>query len=200
MGTLRVDEIKSTTAHEDANAITLSANSATLTSNVNFPAGHVLQVVQTVKSDTQSATASGSVNWTDITGFTQSITPSSASNKILINISITYGSSVYAGFFKILAITAGGSYSDLDGAIGTASSNRSRITMGALGGTADPYEISTATMMYLDSPSTTSQRSYKVQFTSRHSGTMTINTGHSAGDADYTGRGISTITCMEIAG
>ena len=162
--------------------------------------GAIVQVVQTVKTDTQSASASGSVNWTDISGLTQAITPSSTSNKILINISISYGSQTYAGFFKILAITAGGSYSDLTGAIGTASSNRTRMTMGALGGTADDAEISTATMMYLDSPNTTSQRTYKVQYTSRHTGTMTINTGHTTTDADYTGRAISTITCMEIGG
>ena len=44
MGTLKVDEIRSTSAHDDANAITLSGNNATLTSNVVFPAGHLLQV------------------------------------------------------------------------------------------------------------------------------------------------------------
>ncbi len=180
-----------------------SANSTKISmasTNVLYPAGHIIQVVQTVKTDTQSASASGSVNWTDISGLTQAITPSSASNKILINISISYGSQTYAGFFKILAITAGGSYSDLTGAIGTASGSRSRMTMGALGGTADDAEISTATMLYLDSPNTTSQRTYKVQFTSRHTGTMVINTGHTTTDADYTGRAISTITCMEIVG
>ncbi len=88
----------------------------------------------------------------------------------------------------------------MDGAIGTASSNRSRITMGALGGTADNAEISTATMMYLDSPNTISQRTYKVQYTGRHSGTMTINTSYATNDADYIARAISTITCMEIVG
>ena len=162
--------------------------------------GAIVQVVQTVKTDTQSASASGSVNWTDISGLTQAITPSSTSNKILINISISYGSQTYAGFFKIQAITAGGSYSDLTGAIGTASSNRSRITMGTLGGTADDAEISTATMLYLDSPNTTSQRTYKVLFTHRHSGTMVINAGYTTTDADYSGLAISTITCMEIVG
>ena len=41
MGTLKVDEIRSTSAHDDANAITLSGNNATLTSNVVFPTGPV---------------------------------------------------------------------------------------------------------------------------------------------------------------
>ena len=162
-----------------------------------MPSGSVIQVVQAIKTDT---TASTSTSFEDVSDLSVNITPSSTSNKILINISISYGSQTYAGFFKILAITAGGSYSDLTGAIGTASSNRTRMTMGALGGTADDAEISTATMMYLDSPNTTSQRTYKVQYTHRHSGTMTINTGYTTTDADYTGRAISTITCMEIVG
>ena len=45
MGTLQVDNIKSTTITENvASPITLSGNNATLTSNVVFPAGHVIDV------------------------------------------------------------------------------------------------------------------------------------------------------------
>jgi hypothetical protein len=46
MGTLKVDNIKSTTITENAaSPITLSGDNATLSSNVNFPAGHIIQTV-----------------------------------------------------------------------------------------------------------------------------------------------------------
>ena len=48
-------------------------------------AGAILQVVQSVKTDTQTGTTSGT-NYVDV--LTQAITPSSASNKILINVSL----------------------------------------------------------------------------------------------------------------
>ena len=45
--------------------------------------GKVLQVVQTMKTDTFSSTTG--TTWTDITGVSVNITPSSASNKILVS-------------------------------------------------------------------------------------------------------------------
>jgi hypothetical protein len=67
--------------------ITLGANAITaLPSGVG---GKVLQVVQTVKSDTFS---SSSATFVDITGLSASITPSSASNKILVMVSLNIGS------------------------------------------------------------------------------------------------------------
>ena len=45
MGTLQVDNIKSTTIAENvASPITLSGNNANLTNSVTFPTGHILQV------------------------------------------------------------------------------------------------------------------------------------------------------------
>ena len=43
--------------------------------------GKILQVLQTVKTDVASTT---STSWTDLSGLSASITPSSASNKILV--------------------------------------------------------------------------------------------------------------------
>ena len=55
--------------------------------------GHILQVVQTVKTDTFSASSGSTV---DITGLSVSITPSSSSNKVLVtydtNVSMANGS------------------------------------------------------------------------------------------------------------
>ena len=164
-----------------------------------FPTGHVLQVKQVQKTDTQSMTASGSVNWTAVTGMEATITPSSITSKILITTALVVGSSTYAVFAKLQAKTEGGSYSDL-GALGDASDSRSRIMMGALAGTVDSSEMSTMTMMYLDSPLTLLKRYYQPWYTSRHTGSAQINNNDSNTNHDYHGRSISTITLMEIAG
>ena len=183
-----------------ADGVTTYLNSGTL-SNLTFPAGHVLQVVQAVKTDVQNVTSSSSaVNWTTVTNLEPSITPSATSSKILVNISISHSSETYSNLVKLQAKTGSGSFADLTGAIGPASGSKSRITLSGVGGSLDQGEISTNSMMYLDSPSTTSARSYQIQFTHRHLGTGVINKSYEDADADYAGRGISTITLMEIAG
>jgi hypothetical protein len=50
-------------------------------------AGSIIQVVQTVKTDTFSTTSTGS--WIDVTGMTATITPNSATNKILMRVTMT---------------------------------------------------------------------------------------------------------------
>ena len=199
-GTLYYDSDTNKLRHYNGSAwADVSPAVAALTS-ADLPAGSVLQVLQTVKDDKQSATASGSVNWTDITGLLQAITPSATSSKILIHISVTYGSATYSGFMRIQAKTASGAYADLAVGDNTGTTGQSKITMGTVGGTADPAEVTTASAMFLDSPNTTSERTYKVQFTSRHTDTMTINYGQSNVNGDYIGVGISSITLMEISG
>lgn len=47
-------------------------------------AGAVLQVVQTVKTDTFSTTSPAETAFVDVTGFSVTITPSATSSKILI--------------------------------------------------------------------------------------------------------------------
>ena len=101
---------------------------------------------------------------------------------------------------RIQAKTASGAYADLAVGDNTGTTGQSKITMGTVGGTADPAEVTTASAMFLDSPNTTSERTYKVQFTSRHTDTMTINYGQSNVNGDYIGVGISSITLMEISG
>ena len=56
---------------------------ATIHSDVVFPAGHVLQVVSTTKTDFFSTT---STTYVDVTGLSATITPSSTSSKILVSV------------------------------------------------------------------------------------------------------------------
>jgi hypothetical protein len=157
--------------------------------------GKVLQVVQTVKTDTFSTTSS---TFTDVTGLSVSITPSSASNKILVLAQISYGgqSDLY-GYAKLIR----GSTSIFEGDSDSAS--RVEATVG-LNTTApagnENAKQRIATINYLDSPATTSATTYKIQVGNYDSFSLTINKSYSDTDFAYIVRSTSSITVMEIAG
>ena len=91
---LVVNSVRHTGASADA--LTLSSDG-----KVAFPnnTGNILQVKQTFKQDTQSIT-SGSSDYVLINGLGTTMTLSDASNKILINLSISFAQSAnnYAAF------------------------------------------------------------------------------------------------------
>jgi hypothetical protein len=143
--------------------------------------GKVLQVVQTVKTDTFSTAAT---SFTDITGISASITPSSSSNKILIQVSLgTHDTSAPSSiFYRLMRDST---------PIGVGDSS----TQTTFGASIDNDRGEGQSMMYLDSPSSTSSINYKVQGYAGGSNTLYIN--YRSGGSYYT---ISTITLMEIAG
>ena len=155
-----------------------------------LPSGSVLQVIQTAITAGFSTTSGTAV---DITGLTATITPSSASNKILVitNFFANGTSSPYPHFF----LQRNGS----NIFIGDANGSATRQSAGAhIGGGATNEIISVATT-YLDSPSSTSAVIYKWRVYTY--GSRTVYIGRDAGSADaqnVTAPG--TITLMEIAG
>jgi hypothetical protein len=155
--------------------------------------GKVLQVVSAAKTDTFSTTGA---TFVDITDLSVSITPSSTSSKIMIISSImASASSVSATIMTRLmrGATAIG--------IGDASGSRTRVTWGTDNYTGSNLNISIS-LTFLDSPSTTSATTYKVQLAeTRASGDTAFINRDGADSSDVqVPRGISTITVMEIAG
>jgi hypothetical protein len=156
--------------------------------------GKVLQVVSTTKSDTFTSTAD---TFTDITGLSVSITPTSSSSKILVFVNIVGGSNT-AGILCMFRLVRGST------AIGVGNTV-SGYTSASVGGlrSAQDYNASwTASWNYLDSPSTTSSTTYKVQGSNEATAyTFRINsTGSDNASQVFSYRGASTITVMEIAG
>jgi hypothetical protein len=141
---------------------------------VNADVGKVLQVVSAV-NDTFASTSS---NTYSDTGLTQSITPSATSSKILVIISSSLGN------------TSGETNSNariMRGA--TEIVEYSRVSFNDAGYT--PVNCQNS-FVFLDSPSTTSATTYKLQYKT-DAGVLRFN--------DYTGGDpASTITLMEIAG
>jgi hypothetical protein len=157
------------------------------------PSGKVLQVVQTIKTDFFS---SSSGSYTDVTGASVSITPSSASNKVLIIINGEYGSNNNDGFgfLKVLRDSTDLSVGDLRG-------SEQRATMSAAlrnGGGASDNVSRSFSCTILDSPNKTSSTTYKIQLKSTF-GTTCIGGSSSTSDANRSS--VPTfLTAMEIAG
>ena len=175
---LKVDQLQDS----GGNAIITSDGSGNLTAGT-IPAktigtGAVLQVVQTTYS---TNTNTNSNVYSDV--FSGSITPSSTSSKILV---IVHLQGVGKSFndtqpqFKLLRNT-------------TDIHNISSVV--ALTSNSNTNYVGTVSTSYLDSPSTTSSTSYKIQFRSQANlSQVYVNNAFVAGDS------VSSITLMEIAG
>ena len=156
-------------------------------------AGTVLQVVSATKTDTFTTTSSSFV---DLTGVSVSITPTSASSKIMIIATLMAGADASGTTFMSRLVRDSTSI-----ALGDSASNRTQVTFGTDDMITANTNLSIA-LTFLDSPSTTSATTYKVQVAQTRTlgGTLTVNRDGQDSDDVQVPRGSSTITVMEIAG
>ena len=123
--------------------------------------GGIVQIKQAVKTDTFSMLNEA---WTDVTGLSVSITPTSSSSKIYV----TYGGQIGSGSNRVGHIRLlRGSTAIFIGDQGESNQARSSSTCV----NPNTYFVNAFTGQYLDSPSTTSATTYKLQI--------------AAGDQDY---------------
>jgi hypothetical protein len=154
--------------------LTDSGSGMSLSNNVTFPAGHVIQV----QSATYSTQTSNNTNAYVDTGLSASITPSSTSSKILVLVSQN-------------GCYVGGSATNILGRIQLL---RGASVLAIIGneigeGLASAVGLTSVSAMYLDSPSTTSSTTYKTQFQGS-SGYFTVQISST----------VSTIVLLEISG
>jgi hypothetical protein len=164
---------------------------ASLNANFTFAAlgGKLGQVVSATKTDTFTMS---SATYADVTGLSVSITPTSATSKILVMAQVSAAGTVAAaiGYGQFVrGSTAIG--------IGDASGSRPQCTFTI------PYGSAVATLftespMFLDSPATTSATTYKIQIRSENANTIYVNRSEQDTNSAAGGRAISTITVMEI--
>ena len=174
----------------------------TLKTNKIFPRGGQVSgaqggIIQVVSSTTTAAStnSTAAATWWK-TGATCTITPQSASNKILI-------------FGHVCGAVAGPQYNIGIGiyrtntliGLGDAASNRARVHTAFEMNTNNDAMVS-ASFNYLDSPATTSATTYAVGLWNPSSITRVIYLNSSVTDTDsaYFPRGTTTITLMEISG
>ena len=161
--------------------LTLPDSTGTVALQGGAGVGKVLQVVQVVKTDSFSSSTSGYV---DVTGLSVSITPTSASSKILVMATLSGSNQLNINFTINLMRNSG---------------NICQSTSAVVNSTAAlPYGVNynfiSVPITFLDSPATTSATTYKIQ----------INTYGSTGyvnirSTDQYYGGTSQITLMEIA-
>ena len=151
-----------------------------------IPTGKVLQVKQTSIDSVVSASAAGENNFNDIAGMSVSITPSATNNKILVSYTINLGNSATQQNNSIRLVR------DTTPIIGTGAAY---INITGFARLYTTPEISPDTLQYLDTPSTTSAITYKLQW-AVGSGTIYLN--RRGNDSNFVT--VSTITVMEIAG
>jgi hypothetical protein len=154
--------------------------------------GKVLQVVSTTKTDTFTG-ASGDT-WYTVTGLSASITPSSASNKILISGHVM-GSSENISAPRRFYVKIQRDASDI--AVGDAAGSRLQVHNSSYSD--DGANNATVPINFLDSPSSTSSLSYTIQVRDDTDG-VRVNAAPADSDSDTYPRSVSTITLMEIAG
>lgn len=157
--------------------------------------GKVLQIVQTVKTDT--FTQSSSNTWSDVTGLSVSITPSSSSNKVLVIGKCSY--SADSGFYPMIKLLR----DSTDIFVGDTAGSRVRVTSASYSHSTDAagtyYGMSDFTYNYLDSPATTSSTTYKIQLRSGDGTSSYINRTAQNDDNQFRSRGASSIIVMEIS-
>jgi hypothetical protein len=149
----------------------------------------ILQVVSTAKTDTFT---SSSTTFTDITGLSVSITPSDANNKILVFMSVDGCSDVGVAAANLRLMRDSTAI-----AIGDAAGSRDQVTVNFVQDFAG--SMATRSMVFLDSPATTSATTYKVQGRITAAGTFFINRSDDDANAGTLPRGISTITVFEVS-
>ena len=199
---IKVDDVQDAAGNniirEAADTITIGASGDTITipSGATFNVagtagtniGKILQVVQTAKTDTFSTTATIA---TDITGYSAAITPAATSSKILVLVNLMSSSATASitGAHLLVrdsTVIAGGDAAS-SRALGFCSVGPWNGTWNGINGSG----------MYVDSPATTSETTYKIQVIKEASTYYLNRTGRDSDDAWHC-RSASTIILMEI--
>jgi len=185
MSTLEVNKITPSTGTtitlgDSGDTFTIPSG-VTLTNNgtaSGFGGGKIGQVVNTTKTDTFS-TASGT--YVDVTGLSASITPSSASSKVYVILSLFISGDTQTGnYFTRINRGATGLQETV---VRLPQENQS------------VYRLYNVSMTDFDSPSSTSALTYKIQVLT-NAGTLYVNRAGNQGG--FSATSTATLTLMEV--
>ena len=184
-------EIKAPSSSGNTRVLTLPD-----TGNLTLGKTGILQVVQAAKTDTASTTSG---TYVTISGLSVNITPSSTSSKILVIADVKAGNDGGNGYYLQIVRDSTAIY------VGDAASGKQQCVQQTYGGgdTGEgKYGMAKMGGTFLDSPNTTSQVTYAVQFL-RLGGnspqTLYVNRVGSETAGEYVGRAASSITAIEVA-
>ncbi len=153
--------------------------------------GKVLQVVEATQTALVQTT---SMSWVDLTGMSVTLTPSSSSSKVLIFANVNSSATNGANWVAFKLVRGSTSFR-----LGDSASSRFLCHIAAIQTQND--DMVSSSMSALDSPSTSSSVTYKVQWQLRNSssGSANLNSTDADSDNDTHTRGVSNIIAMEIS-
>tara|TARA_B100001989_G_scaffold164637_1_gene118347 strand:+ start:602 stop:1123 length:522 start_codon:yes stop_codon:yes gene_type:complete len=153
--------------------------------------GGIIQVKSATKTDGNFNTSSSS--YTDVTGLSVTITPTRSDSKILIFANIHgVGNSDTQAYFRFMRDST-------PICIGDAAGGRVQATLGSMYYN-QQNDTKSCSQNFLDSPSTTSAVTYKIQARTQGNGTLYVNRSSGDDNNATSGRFTSTITVMEVSG
>ncbi len=155
--------------------------------------GKIGQVVSTVKSDTFTSV---STSYADVTGMSVAITPSATSSKVLVMATLNVGNNTNDRWSAYQLLRGSTAIS-----IGDASGSKTRASAGSVRVTATGSQnlVTNMSVIFLDSPSSTDEQTYKIQGKVQSGGAvLTFNRPGNATDADYVVHTASSITAIEV--
>ena len=156
-----------------------------------LPAGSVLQVVSATKTDNQSFSLSTGT-LADIADLSVSITPTSATSKILVIFTVHMGCTTTTSN-PYVVLDRNGTNILLGNSVGS----RTRATATAGFMASSDYTLASVSQNFLDSPATTSSVTYKLRAGGYASRTFYVNS--TAVNNSEGNTGTSSITVMEVA-
>ena len=162
-------------------------NEKTSGNGIKIP-GHVVQIQETIHT-TQETYANFVYN--DL--FSVNITPKYSDSKILVMVNVNVGG--VSNSYVSLKVLRDSTFINQPTETGTGEETHFGVKI------TDEFTTFNCSGQFLDSPSTTSQVTYKVQGSPKRSGsgnTLQLNRSHTLGD-DNQFRTVSSITVMEIA-
>ena len=160
----------------------------TTSGTIQMPAGHVIQTVQTLKTDVFSTS---STSFVDVTGLSVDITPKFSTSKILVFFNVAVGRSGDSQSTIQLVRQVGGS----DTIINPVAYNQG-TAMTFNGSSNAGWDRELITYQVLDAPSTTSQVNYRLRtYFYSSSYVQYVNRCHNSSDAT----GTSALTVQEIS-
>ena len=179
---------------------TVLLSDGVLSDNVQFPAGHVIQVVQHIENDTAEITSNFSSTFQSFsTAFKKGITPQTTTSKILVWVSMICGNddaTIHLQLYRDGSVVTN--------AKGVSSQSRTSSTS-AYRYTGSPYAfgVSPISFNFMDSPSipnTSTEIEYEIKATAgpNYNETFYLNRMALDNNIGYGVRPISTITLLEI--
>ena len=167
-----------------------------------YPAGHILQVLHDTETSITISLSSPLMQWVDVSSnLNLVITPASTSNKILIRANLCIGS-VTNGEHGMWRFYRDGGNSAGALSVGDTTSSAVETTSGAMFYDTVSWALHGTDMRsaaYLDSPSSISALTYKIQWYTR-SETTYLNRPHTMTQNTEHAVGTSSLTVMEIQG